>query len=133
MQPALCSERNDVDRFIRLVMTASGPEFRNAAVVCSDASLRRVRNLYYTSSFGHLVYQECILNRCKALDVGVHCYRSSCDHLLSPVHVQVLPVWTGALGKTLDPNAEGCIHARAALMLSVGIQQRCGQLCSVQC
>ena len=64
VQPSLNGAHNDIDWHIRLVLTGTGPEYRNATTVHVDDTLRRVRNLYYDN----FIYQECLLNHCK-----VHC------------------------------------------------------------
>ena len=57
-----------MDRYIRLVLTETGPMFQNIAGV-GDRNLRRVRNLYMTRGFADLVYQEALLcnGKCKLL------------------------------------------------------------------
>ncbi|CAE7506749.1 unnamed protein product [Symbiodinium sp. CCMP2592] len=44
-----------IDKEIRLVFTGDGPQYWSLAAV-QQGELRRVRNLYYTRSFGQLVY-----------------------------------------------------------------------------
>ena len=68
MQPPVDSSRNHIDRDIRLVFTAVGPEYRHVETVTADATLRRVRNLYYTRDFAQVLYQECMLYNAKARD-----------------------------------------------------------------
>lgn len=59
---------NDLDRWVRLVLTENGPLYRSLEDIGSDMQVRRVRNLYYTSGFADMVYREFILNhgKCKA-------------------------------------------------------------------
>ena len=64
--PALDSSRNDIDRFMRLVLTQDGPEFRNLDLVKKDGSLRRVGNQYYTRDFANVLYREMLLHQSKA-------------------------------------------------------------------
>ena len=59
---------NDLDRWVRLVLTGNGPLYRSVEDIGCDMQVRRVRNLYYTSGFADMVYREFILNhgKCKA-------------------------------------------------------------------
>ena len=63
--PPLPRAINCIDRFIRLVMTESGPEFWNVSAVQGEAFVRRVRNLYYTKAFGQLIFQQTLLCNAK--------------------------------------------------------------------
>ena len=63
--PPLPRAINCIDRFIRLVMTESGPEFWDVSAVQGEAFVRRVRNLYYTKAFGQLIFQQTLLCNAK--------------------------------------------------------------------
>ena len=65
VRPHLSTLHNEIDRHIRLVLTGTGPEYRNSETVQADQTLRRVRNMFYDESFAHLIYQEAMLNHCK--------------------------------------------------------------------
>ena len=47
VSPALERSINQIDRYIRLVLTSSGPEYWNLTAVL-QAPLRRARNIYYS-------------------------------------------------------------------------------------
>ena len=69
VQPPLSAYVNDIDRHIRLVLTAHGPEFWHQETLLQRKKTRRVRNLYYTKDFGDIVYRELLLchAKCKAV------------------------------------------------------------------
>ena len=73
--PPLSSKHVLVDRELRLVLTAQGPEFWNVLAV-QQQPLRRVRNLYYTHGFGQILYREMLI--CKA-KVSRPQYDACCD------------------------------------------------------
>ena len=54
-----------IDKEIRLVFTGDGPQYWSLAAV-QQCELRRVRNLYYTRSFGQLVFREILMCSAKA-------------------------------------------------------------------
>ncbi|CAJ1402799.1 unnamed protein product [Effrenium voratum] len=64
--PSLLSSRTDIDKFIRIVFTAAGPVYRNLDALTDGEPLRRVRNIYYTRCFAHLVVREMLLCNAKA-------------------------------------------------------------------
>lgn len=53
-------------RFIRLVLTGTGPTYLNADAVTEAVEFRRVRNLYYTRDFAEVLYREAMLYGAKA-------------------------------------------------------------------
>ena len=57
-----------IDKEIRLVFTGDGPQYWSLAAV-QQGELRRVRNLYYTRSFGQLVFREILMCSAKAGDL----------------------------------------------------------------
>ncbi|CAJ1377905.1 unnamed protein product [Effrenium voratum] len=63
--PSLLSSRTDIDKFIRIVFTAAGPVYRNLDALTDGEPLRRVRNIYYTRCFAHLVVREMLLCNAK--------------------------------------------------------------------
>ena len=70
--PALAANVSEIDRHIRLVYAATGPEYRNLQLLASDEDLcRRVRNIYYTRGFAHMVYMELLMCDAK---VACLCY-----------------------------------------------------------
>ena len=77
VRPPVDPTRNHIDRDIRLVFTAVGPEHRHVDNVTADATLRRVRNLYYTQDFAQVLYQECMLYNAKVRDRKRHPASSS--------------------------------------------------------
>ena len=70
VRPSLSKKSNEIDRFIRLVLTGQGPLYKNLDALQGDDAVpvRRARNLYYTRDFAELVYQEILLcnAKCKA-------------------------------------------------------------------
>ena len=70
VRPSLSKKSNEIDRFIRLVLTGQGPLYKNVDALQGDDAVpvRRARNLYYTRDFAELVYQEILLcnAKCKA-------------------------------------------------------------------
>ena len=64
--PPLDCRHANIDRHIRLVLRASGPEYINCEIVGQTPMLRRVRNIYYDHSFADLLLREMILNHGQA-------------------------------------------------------------------
>ena len=56
--PPLLTTRTSIDRDIRLVLTAGGPVYANAASLGSTMSVRRVGNLHYSRCFANLLLRE---------------------------------------------------------------------------
>ena len=70
--PALDHNRNAIDRDIRFVFTAVGPEYRHVDTVAADPALRRVRNLHCSQDFAQVLFQDSMLCNAKS--------RMSCMH-----------------------------------------------------
>jgi len=69
VRPALDGNNNNIDRGIRLVLTANGPEYHNIDTIIANSDCRRVRNLYYTREFAELVRTETLLSRIRMRSV----------------------------------------------------------------
>ena len=52
--PALSHKNNEVDRHVRLLFTATGPTYVNAAALGISVIARRVRNVYYDKGFAEV-------------------------------------------------------------------------------
>ncbi len=61
VQPELPSTVNNINKYMRLVLTGSGPQYYNRDTVFEASNLRRVRNLYYNQAFAEIVFRECLL------------------------------------------------------------------------
>ena len=61
----LSAKKHRIDRDIRLVLTGRGPEFWHMEQIQS-ASVRRVRNVYYTHEFANLLFQQTLISNGKA-------------------------------------------------------------------
>ena len=59
------SAADDVDRYIRLVLTGDGPCYWNAQTVAA-APLRRVRNVYIDKDFAELLLRQALMNKAKS-------------------------------------------------------------------
>ena len=60
--PALSHKNNEVDRHVRLLFTATGPTYVNAAALGISVIARRVRNVYYDKGFAEVFYRELVLH-----------------------------------------------------------------------
>jgi hypothetical protein len=91
VHPGLDSSRNDIDRYIRLVIDNNGVNFVNAESVVSSLSIRRVGNLMYTKGFAVLLFKEVLVHNCKIaaviprLMMHMHAAGSELGNLL-PTH-----------------------------------------------
>ena len=61
--PALPANVNEINKQIRLVLTESGPEYRNVVTLGCGTLVRRVRNLYYTRGFANLLFREIMMTK----------------------------------------------------------------------
>ena len=67
------SSNDEVDRWVRLVFTESGPKYCHLKSVESDGALRIVGNIYYSRCFANMVYKELLLHDSKVSDAGMRC------------------------------------------------------------
>ena len=61
--PPLPSCTTRIDKSIRLMLTARGPEYVNAQVLGNNVLVRRVANLYYTRDFANLLFREMMMSK----------------------------------------------------------------------
>ncbi|CAE7445428.1 unnamed protein product [Symbiodinium sp. CCMP2592] len=61
IQPSLESNRNSIDKKIRLILDATGPRYVNLESIGTTIKARRVKNMYYTHSFADLLLREMVL------------------------------------------------------------------------
>ena len=59
--PALPSSNNYIDKNIRVLFRATGPEYINEAALRDNAQARRVRNVYYDRSFADALLQDVLM------------------------------------------------------------------------
>lgn len=64
--PPLSHKRNEVDRFIRLLLTGSGPVYCNESALGVTLLARRVRNIFYDKSFAEILYRELAMHHANA-------------------------------------------------------------------
>ncbi|CAE7796366.1 unnamed protein product [Symbiodinium sp. CCMP2592] len=66
--PGLSVSQNEIDRYIRLVLTADGPLLCNLSALGDTMHVRRARNLYYDQGFAELVFREMLMcsGKCQA-------------------------------------------------------------------
>ena len=62
VQPPLSCKHNEVDRHIRLVLTAGGPTYCNENALGVTVFARRVRNIFYDQSFAEVLFRELLLH-----------------------------------------------------------------------
>ena len=67
--PGLSVSQNEIDRYIRLVLTADGPRLCNLSALGDTMHVRRARNLYYDQGFAELVFREMLMcsGKCQAV------------------------------------------------------------------
>eukprot|EP00438_Fugacium_kawagutii_P019392 Skav219438 [mRNA] locus=scaffold1461:120826:121707:- [translate_table: standard] len=65
-RPPLSHKRNEVDRFVRLLLTASGPMYCNESALGVTVLARRVRNIFYDKSFAEILYRELVMHHANA-------------------------------------------------------------------
>ena len=63
IKPGLSSKVNNINKFVRLVLTETGPQYHNAVTVGSDVPVRRVGNLFYTKGFANLLFRELMMTK----------------------------------------------------------------------
>lgn len=65
VQPPLDGRCNNIDKSIRLLFTANGPQYINTTAI-ETLSVRRVLNIYYDRSFADVLYREIVLHHSNA-------------------------------------------------------------------
>ncbi|CAE7220712.1 unnamed protein product [Symbiodinium sp. CCMP2592] len=68
IQPSLESNRNSIDKKIRLILDATGPRYVNLESIGTTIKARRVKNMYYTHSFADLLLREMVLGHAQATE-----------------------------------------------------------------
>ena len=66
IEPALCERNNYIDKQIRLVLDADGPDYVNVSAIGDTLQVRRALNLYYTHSFADLLIREMVMSHAQA-------------------------------------------------------------------
>ena len=61
VSPPLPPDINDINRFLRLVLTERGPEYHNAKTIATTTAVRRVGNTYYTLGFANMLFREVMM------------------------------------------------------------------------
>ncbi|CAE7674583.1 unnamed protein product [Symbiodinium sp. CCMP2592] len=74
IQPSLSFTQNHIDKQIRLIFDATGPQYVNVTSLGQSVQVRRVRNLYYTRSFADLLLREMVLNHAQVRTVSTGCH-----------------------------------------------------------
>ena len=69
MTPPLSSEKNFIDKGLRLVCAASGPHYVNAMELGTNLHVSRVHNIYYEHDFAEALVREMVLHHAHALDL----------------------------------------------------------------
>ena len=93
--PPLPSSNNELDRYIRLVLTARGPEYHNVHTIETTNTYRRVRNMYITHDFAELLRMEALINRVKINSVvaRITARVASCGSELASLLPSYRPHW----------------------------------------
>ena len=69
VRPPLSHKRNQVDRHVRLLLTAAGPMYCNETALGVTVFARRVRNVYYDKTFAEMLYRELVLHHANVKSV----------------------------------------------------------------
>lgn len=95
VRPPLSSAQKDIDKNIRLILTAEGPEYRNMQIVSTSSSYRRVRNLYYTKGFAEMLKEEVLLSGARAKTLLPHLVRKAmgCGNELTSLYPTHVSCW----------------------------------------
>ncbi|CAE7414269.1 unnamed protein product [Symbiodinium microadriaticum] len=130
--PALERSINQIDRYIRLVLTGSGPEYWNLTAVL-QAPLRRARNIYYNVDFAQMLFQQTLVQNAKvhaimaALHTRVHGDAAS----LLPSHAKdwwpvLEDIFTSSAVVDMEANlVREAIGHKECLCLSIDATLRC--------
>eukprot|EP00439_Symbiodinium_sp_Y106_P017241 s455_g2.t1 len=127
VSPALERSINQIDRYIRLVLTSSGPEYWNLTAVL-QAPLRRARNIYYSVDFAQMLFQQTLVHAIMAaLHTRVHGDAAS----LLPSHAKdwwpvLEDIFTSSAVVDMEANLlREAIGHKECLCLSIDATLRC--------
>ena len=67
IEPELSDRISYIDKQIRLVLDAAGPDYVNISAIGTTLQVRRARNLYYTQSFADLLIREMVMGHAQVL------------------------------------------------------------------
>ena len=77
--PPLSKYKTTVDRDIRLVLTADGPVYANAAALGVTMLVRRVRNLFYSRCFANLLFRELVMSKGRLAEALTRVHLHACS------------------------------------------------------